>query len=118
MSMSIDSMASMLNTTNTDATTNYNANALKKSLNGVSSDTSADELMQVCKDFESYFVEQVIKQMKDTFTSDDDEDSTMSQYKDLYMDQAIETVADEMVDQIGESYTQTLYEQMKRNIGQ
>ena len=30
MSMSIDSMASMLNTTNTDATTNYNANALKK----------------------------------------------------------------------------------------
>ena len=47
MSMSIDSMASMLNTTNTDATTNYNANALKKSLNGVSSDTSADELMQV-----------------------------------------------------------------------
>ena len=30
----------------------------------------------------------------------------------------IETVADEMVDQIGESYTQTLYEQMKRNIGQ
>ena len=118
MSMSIDSMVSMLNTTNTDATTNYNANALKKSLNGVSSDTSADELMQVCKDFESYFVEQVIKQMKDTFTSDDDEDSTMSQYKDLYMDQAIETVADEMVDQIGESYTQTLYEQMKRNIGQ
>ena len=118
MSMSIDSMASMLNTTNTDATTNYNANALKKSLNGVSSDTSADELMQVCKDFESYFVEQVIKQMKDTFTSDDDEDSTMSQYKDLYMDQAIETVADEMVDQIGESYTQTLYEQLKCNIGQ
>lgn len=31
--------------------------------------------------------------MKDTFTSDDDGDSTMSQYKDLYMDQAIETVA-------------------------
>ena len=91
---------------------------MKKSLNGVSSGTTADELMQVCKDFESYFVEQVIKQMKDTFTSDDDEDSTMSQYKDLYMDQAIETVADEMVDQIGESYTQTLYEQMKRNIGQ
>ena len=118
MSMSIDSMASMLNTTNTDATTNYNANALKKSLNGVSSDTSADELMQVCKDFESYFVEQDNKQMKDTFTSYDDEDSTMSQYKDLYMAQSIETVADEMEDQIGECYTQTLYEQMKRNIGQ
>ena len=83
MSMSIDSMASMLNTTNTDATTNYNANALKKSLNGVSSDTSADELMQVCKDFESYFVE--------------------------------EKIADELIDQVGGNFTQSLYEQMKRN---
>ena len=73
MSMSIDSMASMLNTTNTDATTNYNANALKKSLNGVSSDTSADELMQVCKDFESYFVEEVIKEVKKNLLPDDEE---------------------------------------------
>ena len=73
MSMSIDSMASMLNTTNTDATTNYNANALKKSLNGVSSDTSADELMQVCKDFESYFVEEVIKEVKKNLLPDDED---------------------------------------------
>ena len=62
MSMSIDSMASMLNTTNTDATTNYNANALKKSLNGVSSDTSADELMQVCKDFYNMSQAEFIRQ--------------------------------------------------------
>ena len=95
------------------------ANKLQNTLSNADySQASEEELYDVCKQFESYFVEQVIKQMKDTFTSDDDEDSTMSQYKDLYMDQAIETVADEMVDQIGESYTQTLYEQMKRNIGQ
>ena len=56
------------------------------------------------------------KEVKDTFTSDDDEDSTMSQYKDMYMDQAIELVADEVVDQVGENYTQQLYEQMKRNL--
>ena len=93
------------------------ANKLQNTLSNADySQASEDELYDVCKQFESYFVEQVIKQMKDTFTSDDDGDSTMSQYKDLYMDQAIETVADEMVDQIGESYTQTLYEQMKRNI--
>ena len=54
--------------------------------------------------------------MKDTFTNEDDKDSTMSQYKDLYMDQAIEIVADEVVDQIGENCTQALYEQMKRNL--
>ena len=69
----------------------------------------------VIKDFESYFVEQMLKQVKDTFTSGD-EDSTMSQYKDLYMDQAIEMVADEVVDQVGENLTQQLYEQMRRNL--
>ena len=108
---------SSISTNYTVANANKSAeqsNSLQSSLKNISSDSSEEQL----KDFEFYFVEQVIKQMKDTFTSDDDEDSTMSQYKDLYMDQAIETVADEMVDQIGESYTQTLYEQMKRNIGQ
>ena len=109
---------SSISTNYTVANANKSAeqsNSLQSSLKNISSE---EQLKGVIKDFESYFVEQVIKQMKDTFTSDDDGDSTMSQYKDLYMDQAIETVADEMVDQIGESYTQTLYEQMKRNIGQ
>ena len=105
---------SSISTNYTVANANKSAeqsNSLQSSLKNISSDSSEEQLKGVIKDFESYFVEQVIKQMKDTFTSDDDEDSTMSQYKDLYMDQ-------EMVDQIGESYTQTLYEQMKRNIGQ
>ena len=31
------------------------------------------------------------------------------------MDNAIELVADEIVDQVGENYTQQLYEAMKRN---
>jgi flagellar protein FlgJ len=39
----------------------------------------------------------------------------MSQYKDMYLDQVIELAADELVDQLGESTTQQLYEQMKRN---
>ena len=116
MSMSIDSMASMLNMTNTDATTNYNANALKKSLNGVSSETSADELMQVCKDFESYFVEEVIKEVKKNLLPDDEEkDASLSTMTDYTMDFAVEKVADELIDQVGGNFTQSLYEQMKRN---
>ena len=112
MSMSIDSMASMLNTTNTDATTNYNANALKKSLNGVSSDTSADELMQVCKDFESYFVEEVKKNL---LPDDEEKDASLSTMTDYTMDFAVEKIADELIDQVGGNFTQSLYEQMKRN---
>ena len=89
--MDISSISTNYTVANADKSAEQ-SNSLQSSLKNISSDSS--------------------------FTSDDDEDSTMSQYKDLYMDQAIETVADEMVDQIGESYTQTLYEQMKRNIGQ
>ena len=46
---------------------------------------------------------------------EEESDSTMSQYEDLYMDKAIELVADEIVEQVGSSYTQELYEAMKRN---
>ncbi len=116
MSMSIDNMASLLNTTNTDATSNYNANALKKSLNSVSSDTTEDELMQVCKDFESYFVEEVIKEIKENMLPDDDDkDASLSTMTDYSMDFAVEKIADEVVDQVGTNFTQSLYEQMKRN---
>lgn len=113
MSISIDSM---LNTISTDATTSYSASTLKNSLNSVSSETSEDELLEVCKDFESYFVEQIIKEVKENMIPDsDDEDSSLSTMTDYAMDFAVEKVADEVVDEVGTSFTQSLYEQMKRN---
>ena len=55
--------------------------------------------MQVCKDFESYFVEEVLKEIKESLTSEDDEeDSSTSTLKDYYMDNVIELVADQVVD--------------------
>lgn len=74
-----------------------------------------EELKGVLKDFESYFVEQILKEMKDAFLDDEDSDSTMGQYKDMMMDTAIEKVADAIVDETGETLTQQLYEQMRRN---
>ena len=41
-----------------------NANSLTNSLNKISSESTEEELKGVLKDFESYFVEQVLKQMK------------------------------------------------------
>lgn len=113
-------LSSITSTLNTAKTNQYSAAAdeLTSSLQGLSSESSEEELKGVLKDFESYFVEQIIKQVKDTFTSindDEDSDSTMSQYKDMYMDIAIQQVADEIVEQSGENFTQQLYEQMKRN---
>ena len=92
------------------------ASSLQNSVKKLSKDSSEEELKGVINDFESYFVEQVIKKMKDTFTSDDDKDPTMAQYEDLFMDKAIEQVADQIVEQTGENFTQQLYEQMRRNM--
>ena len=111
--ISMDSISSLIDTSKNTAAANQ-ANSLQNSLNSISSDTSEDELMQVCKDFESYFVEEVLK-IKESLMDDDEEDSSTSTMTDYYMDNVIEQVADQVVDEVGTSFTQQLYEQMKRN---
>jgi flagellar protein FlgJ len=117
--MDVNGITSMLNQTGmTNATTGANTaktDSLKNSVNGLSSNSSDEELMEVLKDFESYFVEQIIKKMKETFTDEDEESSMASQYTDTFMDYAIEEVADKLLDEVGGSMTQQLFEQMKRN---
>ena len=112
--ISMDSISSLIDTSKNTAAANQ-ASSLQSSLNSISSDSSEDELMQVCKDFESYFVEEVLKEIKESLTSEDDEDSSTSTLKDYYMDNVIELVADQVVDEVGTNFTQQLYEQMKRN---
>ena len=107
----MDSISSLIDTSKNTVAANQ-----ASSLNSISSDSSEDELMQVCKDFESYFVEEVLKEIKESLTSEDDEeDSSTSTLKDYYMDNVIELVADQVVDEVGTNFTQQLYEQMKRN---
>ncbi len=119
MSMDVTGITSMLNqTASTNATTSANtakADSLKSSVSGLSSDSTEEELLEVLKDFESYFIEQMIKQMKETFTDEDEESSMASQYTDTFMDYAIEDVADMLLEEVGGSMTQQLFEQMKRN---
>ena len=119
MSMDVNGITSMLNQSGmTNATTGANtakANSIKNSANGLSSNSTDEELMEVLKDFESYFIEQMIKQMKETFTDDEDESSMASQYTDTFMDYAIEEVADILLEEVGGNMTQQLFEQMKRN---
>lgn len=119
MSMDVSGITSMLNQTGaTNAANSANSaktDSLKNSVNGLSSNSTDEELMEVLKDFESYFVEQMIKQMKETFTDEDEESSMASQYTDTFMDYAIEDVADLLLEEVGGTMTQQLFEQMKRN---
>lgn len=115
--MSIMLDTSMLNIGST-ATNNYNMDKVTNTLNGVSSGSTEDELMQVCKDFQSYFIEEVIKEIKENMTmEDEEEDSSVSTLTDFHMDSVIEDISDQILDQSGNSLVQQLYEQMKRNYG-
>ena len=94
------------------------ADATSKSVNGITKDSSREEIESAVKDFETYMMEQVIKELKDTFTSEDEEkDNTMGMYKDLFMDQAINKIATQLVDQIGGDVTDDFVEQIMRNYG-
>ena len=114
MSFSIDGISSLVSNAQNSAAAG-SASALKNSISSVSSGSSEEELLSVCKDFESYFVEEILKEVKENLTDDEEEDSSISTLKDFHMDSVIELMADELVDEVGMSFTQQLYEQMKRN---
>lgn len=114
--------------------TNQTTNSISSKLNSTDfSKASDDELMEVCKDFESYFVEQMLKSMAkmssvDGSNSDniyaslfgvtEDSDSGMNTLSSYFGDELMSSMADKVVENQsgrGLGIAQTLYEQMKRN---
>ena len=98
------------------------------------SKASDDELMSVCKDFESYFVEQVLKSMEKMAKIDSEdedsnlftsmagiggtEDTSLNTLGSYFVDEMVSSYAKLMTDSNkgkGLGIAQTLYEQMKRN---
>lgn len=116
MSLSVDGITSMLNTTAAQASSSR-AEGLENTLNSDLSDATDEELMEVCKEFEAYFMEQVFKEMKKTIPESEDKDAANSQLVDFYTDEMIQEMASQSVKQNSGSngLAQQLYEQMKRN---
>ena len=112
--ISIDGFASLADTGKSTMAAN-NASSLQSSLKNLSSESTDEELMQVCKDFESYFVEEILKEVKESMLEKEEGDNSLSTLTDYHMDSVIEMIADEVVDEVGASFTQQLYEQMKCN---
>ncbi len=89
------------------------ATKLQSKLTGMKQETATDEeMMEVCKEFESYLVEQVMKRMKDAMTdSEEEENEYLSYFGDMMYQEYAKTIA-----QNGElGLAQQLYESMKRN---
>ncbi len=90
---------------------------LKNIANADHSNSTDDELMDVCKQFEAYFLEQVFKQMAKTVNLTSGEDKSTSNLVDFFKDNTIQELASQSTQTNSLGLAQMLYEQMKRNIG-
>lgn len=103
----------------TSQASNSKADTLQSKLANGSAAMDEDELKEACKEFESYFVEQVFNAMMETTKvfSDDDEDGYATKMVDYFKDFAVQELCDNVTDGDGLGLANILYEQMKRNYG-
>lgn len=76
-----------------------------------------DELKDVCKQFEAYFLEQVFKQMEKTVIKNEEASGSTTALVDYFKDSAIADLATQSTQTQGLGIAEMLYEQMKRNYG-
>ena len=81
------------------------------------SKASDKELMDVCKQFESYFLEQVFKEMQKTVDCFKDEESKNpnDNLVGYFKDNTIQELASTSTEVQGTGLAQMMFEQMKRN---
>lgn len=95
---------------------NQTANKLKDQLGNIDKATE-DELLNACKQFEAYFIEQIYKGMMKTVPQSDSTSNYTSMITDYYKDQMLQSVAEQTTERSSLGLAQMLYEQMKRNYG-
>ena len=70
-----------------------------------------DELMEVCKSFETYFLEQVMKGMEKTIPYEEKKNPYLEQFGDMLYQEYAKSATENQ----GLGMAQMLYESMKRN---
>lgn len=112
MSLSIDGSSYLNVLQSTGTISGGKAESLESTLGNTNvQDSTDEELMDVCENFESYFVQKVFEEMKKTVHSSDDENSYMQYLGDIYT----EGLADEVTKSGGVGIAKVLYESMKKN---
>ena len=110
MAMSID--ASTLYNSDYYKTSSATSELESKLNNSDLSSADEDELMDVCKEFEAYFVEQIFKGMEKMVP--ESEESSNNEVE-MFSDLAYQEMAKSATKQTDFGIAQKLFEQMKRN---
>ena len=80
------------------------------------SKSSDEQLLDACKEFEAYFVEQIFKEMQKTVdVFKDGETNPNDSLVDFFKDSTIQELASTTTETQGLGLAQMLFEQMKRN---
>lgn len=79
------------------------------------SNSTDEELMDVCRQFEAYFLEQVMKQMMKTIPESEESSGANGTLVEYFKDNMIQELATQSTETNGLGIAQTLYEQMKIN---
>lgn len=115
--MDMTNISAMYSDTYTTAA-NQTASRLQNQLDGADyTKASSDELMDACRQFEAYFVEQMYKAMLKTVPQNEETSNYTSTVMDYYKDQMVQSMAEETASGNGLGLAQMLYEQMRRNYG-
>lgn len=114
--MDISGISSMYNDIYASAS-NQTASKLENELGKDYSTATDEELMDACKQFEAYFLEQVFREMMKTVPESESSSGSTGSMLDYYKDEMVKNIAADSTEQNGLGLAQMLYEQMKRNYG-
>lgn len=123
MAVSTDYSSSYLSVMNQQAqnlTDSKKTGDITRQAESLGKGSSTEDLKSAMKSFESYFVEQMIKEVKktnDALKPDDDTDGWAGQMSDMYMDSTISTLASQIVDKYGDNFTDEMVDHMKLEYG-
>ena len=113
--MDVSGMTAYLDTMYTNTNASNKASDVKKTASNISSQSTEEELTKAVKDFEKYFVEQVIKKFKESVDNMKEEsDTNISMYSDYFMDATISQLAQQLVDSEGAGLTEDFVQSIMR----
>lgn len=89
------------------------AAALENKLNHGAEEADDEEMLETCKEFEAYLLEQVLKQVKESMPKAEEEEN---EYMEYFGDMMIQEYAGILSEHTDLGIAQTLYEAMKNNM--
>lgn len=98
-----------------NATSSASTSKLEGQLNKDYSNSTDEELLEACQEFEAYFLEQMFKEMAKTIPESEETSSYTTGIKDYFQDRMMQEIASQSTEQNSLGLAQMLYEQMKRN---